>query len=122
MQPKSSSTVRVVFPPWTRDELIALLRTHTLALKERLPLTRVALFGSWSRGRATASSDIDLLIVYCDPPRDDAYHVVRDTIPLPGLEPHVYTVSEAARLSDVLERMTAAGVELLDCEDRVVSR
>lgn len=118
MQPKSSNTVSVVFPPWTRDELVARLRSYLPGLSEQLPVTRVALFGSWARGRATASSDVDLLVVYHDPPRADAYHRVRESIPLSGLEPHVYAASEAAQLSDVLPRMTENCVELLDRKDR----
>ena len=114
MQPKSSNTVRVVFPPWSREELIAKLRRYAAVLHETLPVTRVALFGSWARGRATASSDVDLLVVYDDPRREDAYDIVRASIPLPGLEPHVYAASEAAQLSQVLERMTPSCVELLE--------
>jgi len=63
-------------------------------------------------GRATAFSDIDLLVVYADPPRDDAYALVRRGVPIRGLEAHVYAESEAARLAPTLERMTREGIVL----------
>ncbi len=78
-----------------------------------LPLRRVVLFGSWAKGRATAFSDIDLLVVYADPPRADAYVVVRRHLRLRGLEPHVYSEAEAAKLAPTLEQMTRHGAVLL---------
>ena len=78
-----------------------------------LPVRRVVLFGSWAKGRATAFSDIDLLVVYADPTRDDAYVLSRRHLPLRGLEPHVYSETEAARLGPTLERMTRDGIVLL---------
>lgn len=77
-----------------------------------LPLKRVWLFGSWAAGRATAFSDIDLLVVYLDPPRDDAYHLVRQSLRLPCLEAHVYSEGQAEALKSTLERMTRNGVLL----------
>jgi predicted nucleotidyltransferase len=70
------------------------------------------LFGSWSRGRATAFSDIDLLVVYAGRPRDDAYRLVCSAIELRGLEPHVYTTDQAEALEGTLTRMTEDGVVL----------
>jgi hypothetical protein len=51
-------------------------------------------------------SDIDLLVIYDDPPRDDAFRIVKKTIPLQGVEPHLFTVKEAEERSDLIERMT----------------
>ncbi|HZU14754.1 MAG TPA: nucleotidyltransferase domain-containing protein [Chloroflexota bacterium] len=104
--------MRVVFPPFSRNELVARLQDDVAGLAELLPLRRVALFGSWAADRATVASDIDLLVVYEGPKRDDAYRVVKQALPLRQLEVHLYTVEEAAGVQVVLERMTRGGIEL----------
>ena len=112
MQRPSSSSVRVFYPEFDRDELLEKLRDGVARLEMLLPLRRVVLFGSWARGRQTAASDIDLLVVYEGAARDDAYRLVRKTLDIRGLEPHVYTVDEAASLAPTIERMTAGGIKL----------
>lgn len=113
MRNPSFGSVRVVFPRFSREELIELLRRDVRSLAGELPLRRVVLFGSWASGRATAYSDIDVLVVYADPPRDDAYKTVRRHLRLRGLEPHLYSEGEARQVDLILERMTAGGVDLL---------
>jgi len=81
-------------------------------LNTRLPLRRVVLFGSYARGRQTAFSDLDLLVVYADPPRADAFALVKRALALRGLEPHVLAESEYATVRATWERMTRDGVEL----------
>jgi predicted nucleotidyltransferase len=105
--------VKVTYPRLGRDELLTELRSRLPALAGNLPLCEVVLFGSWAAGRATAFSDIDLLVIYSGPPRDDAYRIVREVVGLRGLEPHVYTDDEAAALRPTLDRMTRGGVHLL---------
>ena len=112
MRTRSFGSVRVFYPAFRRDELIERLRASMEALRARLPVRRVVLFGSWARGRATAASDVDLLVVYADPPRADAYAVVKRTLGIPRLEPHVYAESEYTQVQDVVERMTRDGVEI----------
>ncbi len=48
----------------------------TKALQAMLPVTRIVLFGSYARGRHTIASDIDLLVTYSGPKRDDACGLV----------------------------------------------
>jgi len=84
MPNRSSSSVRVVYPRFSREELVERLRRDVPSLAEALPLKRVVLFGSWASGRATAHSDIDLLVVYTGPSREDAYKTVRQCMPLRG--------------------------------------
>lgn len=112
MPNKSSSSVRVWYPRHNREKLLADIRERLPDLAAALPLERVVLFGSWAAGRATAASDIDLLIVYGDPPKADAYRTVRRIMRLPGLEPHIYSTTEASELPDTIERMTREGVVL----------
>jgi predicted nucleotidyltransferase len=112
MRSKSSDSVRIFSPPYDRERLIGLLQARLPALNGVLPLRRAVLFGSWAARRATAFSDIDLLVVYAGPPRQDAYPVVRKTLALRGLEPHVYAEEEAHARRATLERMTRDGVAL----------
>jgi len=59
-----------------------------------LPLRKAILFGSYAEGRQTASSDVDLLIVYDDPKVKDDYIKICRRLAVEGLEPHAYTLSE----------------------------
>lgn len=45
----------------TRKEIIDHLRQHKKTLKEQFKITRIALFGSYSKGEENADSDIDIL-------------------------------------------------------------
>lgn len=108
-----STSVRVVYPRHSRAELVSHLRARLPRLAEQLPLERAVLFGSWARARATAASDVDVLVVYSGPPRPDAYALVWRTLDLPGLEPHVYAAAEAQAVGSVIERMAVGGVDLL---------
>ncbi|MEW6718215.1 MAG: nucleotidyltransferase domain-containing protein [Chloroflexota bacterium] len=83
-----------------------------LELAEHLPLKRVWLFGSWAKGRATVFSDIDLLVVYSDPPREDAYSLAKSILKIRGLEPHLYTEEQAEALKKTVKRMTEGGIVL----------
>lgn len=112
MRSESFGSVRVFWPLYDRQELIALLREKVRLLATILPLKRVVLFGSWAKGRATAFSDIDLLVVYAGPARGDAYEVVRQCIALRGLEPHVHAEGGAAKMSGTLDRMAKDGIDL----------
>lgn len=48
----------------TRDDVLALLRTHKATLAQRFGITRLALFGSLARDQATDDSDIDILVQF----------------------------------------------------------
>ena len=89
-----------------------MLRDRMPGLAAVLPLLRVVLFGSTAQESHTIASDIDLLVIYQGEPRSDAFVLVRETLNLRGLEPHCYSVAEAAALAPVLARMAAGGVEL----------
>ncbi len=112
MPTRSFGSVKVFYPEYSRDELIERLREGVRRLAAVLPLKRAVLFGSWSRGRATAFSDVDLLVVYAGEPREDAFRLVLSTLNLRGLEPHVYAEDEAKSLEATLNRMTEDGVVL----------
>ena len=110
---RSSGSVKLFYPRFDGQTLVNALRQGVAALSARMPLKHVVLFGSWAQGRATAFSDIDLLVVYSDPTREDAYQEVRRCMDIPGLEPHVYSETQATQLESTLARMSANGIVLL---------
>lgn len=73
MQTESLHSVKVFYPAYKLEALIGLLRSGLKELSTILPLRRTVLFGSWAQGNQTAFSDIDLLVVYMGPRRDEAY-------------------------------------------------
>jgi len=90
--------VRIYYPEFNREELVERITGRLKTLCRHLPLRRVILFGSWARGRATAASDVDLLIIYGGPRREEAYSLCWDIIDIPQLELHIYTEEEYERL------------------------
>lgn len=113
MRTRSSGSVKIFSLRHSREELIALLHARLPALVAVMPVKRVVLFGSWAQGKATAFSDIDLLVIYADPPRDDAYQLVRRVLDLRGLEPHVYSQQQAAQVQTTVDRMATSGITLM---------
>lgn len=63
------------------------------ALRQRVRLDRIILFGSWARGEATALSDIDLLVVSPDFGRDALADMVVRRQCLPPHEVDVDTIA-----------------------------
>lgn len=107
-------SVKVRFPEHGREHVIDRLAHAVPGLRARLPVRKVVLFGFYAARRATGGSDIDVLVVYDDPPRPDAFAAVRRTVGLRGLEAHVYAASEYREVRDVVDRMTAGGVVVYD--------
>ena len=108
----SSSSVKVFYPKLDRETVIKLLSERLKELREKLPLTRVVLFGSYARGNYTVGSDVDLLVVYEGEARPDAYALVKKTLRIPRLEPHLYTEEEYRSMRGTLEKMSKDGVVL----------
>ena len=52
----------------TRDEVLQLLAHQKVALLETYQITRLGIFGSYARGQQTATSDLDILVDYSQPP------------------------------------------------------
>ncbi|MBI2821813.1 MAG: nucleotidyltransferase domain-containing protein [Acidobacteria bacterium] len=112
MPKELSSGVKIFYPRFSRDELVERLRERLPALNKVLPLQKVVLFGSWARGKATPFSDIDLLVIYAGPLRQEAYQLVWTALDLRGLELHVYSEEEARKRQPTLERMTRTSLAL----------
>lgn len=113
MPTRSSGSVRIFYPTFDRGELVRTLQAGLDRLGSKLPLVRVVLFGSYARGTHTVASDVDLLVVYRGQPRPDAYGVVKRTLGVPRLEPHLYTETEYAAARATVDRMTGDGITLL---------
>jgi predicted nucleotidyltransferase len=113
MRKTSTSSVRIFYPRFDTAWLVRALRARIERLGALLPLRRVVLFGSYATGRYTVGSDVDLLVVYQGEPRPDAYALVKRTLNIPGLEPHLYTEAECEALASTVARMVETGVEIL---------
>ena len=112
MRKESSSSVRIFYPRFSREDLIQKLREGISRLILELPLSLAVLFGSYAEGNYTVASDVDFLVVYKGKERRDAYKTVKKTMNIPLLEPHVYSEHEYKRLKKVIDRMIARGVFL----------
>ena len=113
MRKTSSSSVRVFYPALDRAGLIATLRERLSLLRRKLPLVKVILFGSYAKGTYTVGSDVDLIVVYRGEPRPDAYALVKRTLAIPRLEPHLYAEAEYKVVRATVDRMVRGGVTLL---------
>ena len=112
MRRKSTSSVRISYPRFDTAWLVRALRERVGELAARLPLRRVVLFGSYAKGTYTVGSDVDLLVVYQGESRSDAYALVKRTLDIPRLEPHLYTEAECDAMASTVARMVEAGVEI----------
>lgn len=54
--------------PMNRDDVLDLLRIHKPTLEQRFGVTKLALYGSFARDQAGASSDVDVLVEFKTPP------------------------------------------------------
>lgn len=114
MPKNSSNSVRIFYPKRDRKELVESVRGKLTELNERLPLSRVVLFGSYVSGNYTVASDVDLLVVYKGQPKEDAFKIVKKSLPVDRLEPHVYQEDEFEKSKEVLNKMTENGIVLWD--------
>ena len=90
--------MRIFWPELNREELIRRIRKGIKSVLNVLPITKVILFGSYARARHTAASDVDLLVVYRGPKRQDDYSICWEALGIPQLELHIYTEEEYERL------------------------
>ena len=60
-----------------RDEILDKLQAHKQTLAERFGVTGLALFGSYARGQAAGSSDVDILVSFDGPATSKTYFGVQ---------------------------------------------
>jgi hypothetical protein len=107
-----SSSARIFYPKFNKEELIEKLKKKREELSKELPLSLVVLFGSYAQGNYTVASDVDLLVIYKGKERKDAFAKVKKTLDIPLLEPHVYTENDYKRLRRTFDRMIEKGIVL----------
>jgi predicted nucleotidyltransferase len=114
MLKKSSSSVRVFYPKFNKEEIIQTLSRNLWDVGKELSLLLVVLFGSYARGNYTVASDVDLLVVYEGEQKEEAYAIVKRTLDIPHLELHVYSEREYEGAKDTIKNMIKDGVVILD--------
>jgi len=112
MQRKSSSSVKIFYPEFSREEIVAALRRMVIALDKRLPLKLALLFGSYAAGTFTVCSDVDVLIVYEGEENKKAYALAKNILDVPHIEPHVYSESQYRKMRKVIDQMAKNGTIL----------
>ena len=110
MPRKSTSSVQIFYPGFSREEVIQTLRQKLDDLQKQLPCLLVVLFGSYARGNYTVASDVDLLVVYKGEENEQAYATVKRALSIPRLEPHVYTEDDYRTMKDTIQKMITDGV------------
>jgi len=110
MPKKSSSSVQIFYPKYDRNSIIQRIKDGIENLDQKLPLTLVALFGSYAKGNYTVSSDVDLMVIYKGKPKDDSYATVKKSLSIPLLEPHVYSDDEYKELKETINKMIKDGI------------
>lgn len=113
MPRRSSTSVRIFYPELNREQLLRRISEKLPELNQKIPLKFVVLFGSYAKGNYTVASDVDLLVVYEGPARKDAYMIVKKTIEIPRLEPHVYSLKEYEEMKETVTKMTQGGILLI---------
>lgn len=112
MQARSFGSVKAFFPPFEREELLRRLRAGAACLARQIPVKEISLIGSWAQGRATAFSDLDVLVIYEGPVRDDVLKLPRQCFPLRGLEVHAYAQDQMEAMVPVIGRMKRTAILL----------
>jgi len=112
MWKESFGSVKIFWPKLSREEVLRLLAERLPELQQKLPLLKVVLFGSYTKGNYAAGSDVDVLVVYRGSPWPDAYEIVWETLRIPRLEPRVYAEEEQRAFQETLAWMTKGGTVL----------
>lgn len=118
MLKKYSSSVKVFFPRYSREEVVKEIYRCVEENRERLGLCKVLLFGSYARGNYTVASDIDIFIVFDDGKscEDEVYKTLMKCIKLPRVELHIMSRREFEECKDSkwIKTMEEEGVKILD--------
>ena len=119
MEKESSTSVRVFYPRFNKEEIIHLITKNLGNLKRELPLSLVVLFGSYAKGNYTVASDVDFLVVYEGEAKKEAYAIVKRALDIPNVEPHIYTEKEYEEMKDTIKKMTKDGVILFQKGEQI---
>lgn len=67
-------------------------------------------FGSYAKKNFTIGSDVDLLIVYKSEERADANAIVKKSLDIPHLDPHLYSEEAYKRMERLIDKMSDGGI------------
>lgn len=118
MRRESSGFARIFYPKYSLDDVVSRVREAVDRVSNRLGLLKVVVFGSYAVKRFTASSDVDILIVYdeqvCD--GDTVYNVFRTNLSLERAELHLLSKKQYQSMKDGrwLKTVAAEGVVVYD--------
>ncbi len=116
MQNESSIDVRIYYPRLTREEILQQLRASSQELSKVVNLLEMRLFGSYAKGTNTASSDVDIFIVFEGYDKDEVYSKCWQIIGIPEAEIHLYTRRERDQMkknhSLFLKEIEATGISV----------
>ncbi len=115
---KYSSSVKVFFPRFNREEVVKEVSRCVEENRERLGLCKVLLFGSYARGNYTVASDIDVFVVFDDTKSSESevYKTLMKSIKLPRVELHIMSRREFedCKRSKWIKTIEEEGIKILD--------
>jgi predicted nucleotidyltransferase len=102
MQKKLSTSVKVFFPTFSKEEVVKRVRKAISLYFDKLGLEKVVLFGSYAKGNYTVASDIDLLIVFNEEKADEyeVYKMLMRNIQVPRVELHIISKKDYVAAKD----------------------
>lgn len=109
MAKKSTGSVQSFYPEFCRERVIQALSQGLDTLQEQLPCLLVVLLGSYARGKFTAASDVDLLVVYRGEENGQVYAMEKRVSNIPRLEPQVYKEDDCRKMKNTLNKMIRGG-------------
>lgn len=115
---KSSSSVKIYFPKFSKEQVVKEVNRCIVELGESLGLCKAILFGSYARGNYTVASDIDILIVFDDQKsnEDKIRKILMKKINLPRLELHIISKKnyETLKNSKWIKTIEEEGIKILN--------
>ena len=117
MQNKYSDSVKIYYPRYSLREIKEKIRKAGEELF-KLGVVKIVLFGSFAKEKATAGSDVDLLILVRDQESKNKFHEIMEIINIEIAEAHLYTQSEFEKLKSsgswLAKEIEKNGITLLD--------
>lgn len=118
MPKKYSSSVKVFFPKFNKEEIIKEIERCVRELHKSLGLHKVILFGSYAKGNYTVASDIDILIVFNNKKSNETEirKTLMKNIKLPRIELHILSKKnfETNRHSKWIKTIEEEGIKILN--------
>lgn len=116
MQKKFSSSVKVFFPVFNKEEVIKKIRETVNLYFDKLGLEKVVLFGSYAKGNYTVASDVDLLILFNEEKscESEVYKTLMRNIKVPRVELHILSKKDYITVKNLkwIKMIENEGIEI----------